>query len=152
MYMDSREKEKNEIFSLYFEERMLAKDIAKKLDVSNGKITYVIQQHPDYEKEKERRKEETRQRRREYKREAERVRRQDMKAAGGIDTVYARMMRLQSMNARSMSTVGTVNNSYVANFSPYKYDGKKHMVFDEDEFGARPNDLPERICVQVRHA
>lgn len=147
MKNSQRQQEIRYIHHLFYVEKKKVIDIAKQLSISNGKVSGIIQKHPDYKKEKERRKAESRERRRKAKAEYSRAARE--KKSEEDKYLYDVMVRKQALNAISMSNSGRVNNRYLSGMTPYVYDGKKHMVFDEEVFGSRPSDMPQRICIIV---
>lgn len=141
-----------EIHRLFFEERLMVTEVARRLSISNGKVTYTIQKHPRYEEEKERRKIETAENRKVRRAKKARENRAIQAREREDDNTMAILERLQAMNAISMSQVGNINNSFVSTMAPYKYDGKAHMVFDESVYGVKPNDIPARICIKIHNS
>lgn len=138
-------KERERMIKYYFyEEKLKATEVSKKLQISTSLVTKIIKNDENYDKEKERRKKENAKINREKSKLASKKRRSKINA----DDMKILIM-LQRQNSIAMSKRNKLSNRdmVLVNINHYKYNSKNKKLEFIASSGVKPNDLPGSIKI-----
>ena len=136
---------KENIESLYFEEKKSLTEISKILNVTVGYISKILQQNKNYAVEKQKRKDANLVKRREIQKE---MIYKDRKQKG-IDLGYVEVKNAHEQAARELSKSGRLGTIALRKWcgSVYKYNSlKKRYEFDAGK-ALKPADFPQYIKI-----